>query len=340
MQDLAELRALGRELDAGVPEPSAALRRRVLAGFHASPGRGRPADARLRRNRTARRLAIGAGLVSALTAAILASPVTGVWGPGPGASADAVRVLDRAALVALRGPALAPRPSRFVFVESLTASATFTQRRPGHAAKVTIQPELREIWLSVNGTRDGLLREQPRTGTAPGHPTGPWQYTTLPGCHGRHHPRPTGAAWANGCNPTPGAPRDLPTTTTGMLRYLYQHRAGQNPPDQQAFITAGDLIRESYIPPAALAAVFRATAHIPGVTVARGAVTADGKRGIAVQRIFNGISQQLIFDPASYAFIGEREEVISATGGLRPGTIMDSTAVLRVAIVDRAGQLP
>jgi hypothetical protein len=125
-----------------------------------------------------------------------------------------------------------------------------------------------------------------------------------------------------------------------MLRYLYQHRAGQNPPDQQAFITAGDLIRESYIPPAALAAVFRATAHIPGVTVARGAVTADGKRGIAVQRIFNGISQQLIFDPASYAFIGEREEVISATGGLRPGTIMDSTAVLRVAIVDRAGQLP
>lgn len=338
MQDLTELRALGDDLDAGLPEPSAALRQRVLASFGDAPGAGRPAGGRFRITWTARRVAIGGGLAAVLAAALLAGSIAGWWGPGPGASAAAVRVLDRAARLALRGPALAVRPSRLVFIESLTASATITGRS-GHAPRVTIQPELREIWLSVNGTRDGLLREQPRSGTAPGHPTGPWQYTRLPGCHGQHPAAPPHALGSS-CDPVPGAPRGLPTTTAGMVRYLYRHLDGQNPPDQQAFITAGDLIRESYIPPAALAAVFRAAAQIPGVTVARHAVTADGRPGIAVQRIFNGISQQLIFDPASYAFIGERQVAVSAASGLRAGTILDSTAVLRVAIVDRAGQLP
>jgi hypothetical protein len=66
----------------------------------------------------------------------------------------------------------------------------------------------------------------------------------------------------------------------------------------------------------------------------------DGRHGIAVQRIVHGTSQQLIFDPATFAFIGEREVAISAASALKPGTILDSAAVLRVAIVSRIGQPP
>jgi len=70
------------------------------------------------------------------------------------------------------------------------------------------------------------------------------------------------------------------------------------------------------------------------------AVNAAGQRGIAVQQRFRGISQQLIFNPRTYAFIGERQVAVSAASGLRAGTILDSTAILRLAVVDRAGQLP
>lgn len=57
-----------------------------------------------------------------------------------------------------------------------------------------------------------------------------------------------------------------------------------------------------------------------GVTVAQHAVNVVGQQGIAVQQAHNGISQQLIFDPRNYAFIGEREVVVSKTPGLHgPG---------------------
>jgi hypothetical protein len=125
-----------------------------------------------------------------------------------------------------------------------------------------------------------------------------------------------------------------------MLIYLYQHSDGSNPPDQQAFITAGDLIRANYLRPAALAALFRAVAKIPGISVVHGAVTADGRRGIGVQRIFAGESQQLIFDPVTHAFIGERSVITGSPVKIMVGRVMSSSTVLRIAIVNRRGQQP
>lgn len=39
----------------------------------------------------------------------------------------------------------------------------------------------------------------------------------------------------------------LPSSARAMLAYLYRNSHGQNPAAVQAFITAGDLIRESYV---------------------------------------------------------------------------------------------
>jgi hypothetical protein len=123
-----------------------------------------------------------------------------------------------------------------------------------------------------------------------------------------------------------------------MFRYLYDHLAGQNPPDQQAFITAGDLIRDNYIRSASLAAIFRAVAHIPGVTVVHGAVSANGLREIAVQRIYKGESNQLIFNPKTFKVIGEREVVVGPGTGLKIGTILDLTTILDMKIVHSVRQ--
>jgi len=68
----------------------------------------------------------------------------------------------------------------------------------------------------------------------------------------------------------------------------------------------------------------------PGVSVADQAVNAAGQQGVAVQLISIGISNQLIFNPRTYVFIGAREVVVSASSaGLRVGAILYSSATPR-----------
>lgn len=347
--DLTELREFGRELGMEIAGPSAGLRDRVLAGLSEQrQSAGWPAGMRWRRPRRAGRgVALAAALAVGLAAVILAIPILGGRNAPGGASAQAAAVLNRAALAAMRQRPLTAAPSQYLYIKSVENAATFNP--PSSKAVWTVS--LYETWLSVSGVRNGLLRERPLASTAPGKPTGRWRSTVLPGCH--HGRSPDGgrmvtvkgkkvvALGVNGpCTPQPAVLTGLPVTTGGMIAYLYHHLAGQNPPDEQAFITAGDMIRGQYLTPRALAALFRAVAQIPGVTVVHNAVTADARRGIAVQRIYKGISEQLIFDPVTFAFIGEREVAVSTASGLRPGTVTDSLAVLQAAIVSHAGEHP
>jgi hypothetical protein len=310
MNDLTELRNLGRDLDRSVPGPSPGLRNRVLSAFAEPPRPARPL--RTRRAAIAGGLAVAAGLATVPW-----------WGGTPAVDAQAAQILDQAASVARRQPTLTARPSQFVFIKELMTYAGITDNNGKPA--VQMHQGMLESWYSASGTRAGQSRWQPRSAPLPGHPTGPW-------------------STSKGSTPHPPDPPaylpDLPTSADAMLRYLYQHSDGSNPPDQQAFITAGDLIRANYIRPAALAAVFEAVARIPGVSVVHGAVTADGRRGIAVQRTFAGESQQLIFDRATHAFIGERVVITGPPVKIKPGTVGSSTTILRIAIVNQAGQQP
>jgi hypothetical protein len=338
MNDLTSLRDLGDTLDQELRGPSPQLRHRVLTGIGQQRARiaGRqPWSAR-------RRLAVTGVLAMALAAALLAASTLRLWGASPAASAQAAQILHLAAVAAQRQPALTTGPSQFIYVQSVETAATLTGSSDGRITSVHLSTNLREIWNSVSGTRDGLLREQPRSGTAPGQPTGPWQTTSLAVCSHSWTTPVAGAALTppGRCVPQPAVPTGLPTSIQAMVAYLYRNSHGQNPPAVEAFITAGDLIRESYVRPSALAALFAAAAQLPGVSVVPRAVNAAGQRGIAVQQRFRGISQQLIFNPRTYAFIGERQVAVSAASGLRAGTILDSTAILRLAVVDRAGQLP
>jgi hypothetical protein len=130
---------------------------------------------------------------------------------------------------------------------------------------------------------------------------------------------------------------DVPSDVTAALTFLYEHSEGDNPPDEQAFTTVAELIQEAYLPPASLAAVFAAAAKITGVTVVRDAA---GRSGIAVGLVTGDVRQELIFDPTTHVFFGERIVLIRRVGAFPEETVTSSTAVTHVAIVDRAGQLP
>jgi hypothetical protein len=340
MNELMSLQDLGDTLDQELRGPSPQLRDRVLTDIGRPPGRAMP---RRPRPGFGRRLVITGSLAVALAAALFTASTLRLWGTSPAASAQAAEILRRAAVAAQQQPTLAAGPAQFVYVESLESAAAMTGDASGRITSVHVDTSLYEEWNSASGTRNGLQRMQPRSPSSPGRPAGSWQTTALPGCrNGRPNPA-AGAAMAlpaGRCVPQPAYQAGLPRSARAMSAYLYRNSHGQNPPAVQAFITAGDLIRGSYVRPAALAALFAAVAQIPGVSVAHHALNAAGQRGVAVQQTYRGISAQLIFNPRTYAFIGERQVAIGASSGLRVGTVLDSTAILRVAVVNQAGEFP
>jgi len=323
--ELTVLKEFGAALDGDSRGPSPQLRARLVGQFSVAPAA----------RRRVRRVALAAGLAALATVALLASSTLWLWGAAPAASAEAAALLRHAATAASRGPDLAPAPDQFVYVKSVETAAVLTGNSHGGITSTRMQTDLREIWQSADGSRTGVLKELPQPAA------GQWQITALAGCrNGKTIPAAGVADWGGSCLPQPGYHAGLPTTASAMLGYLYRNSHGQNPPDVEAFITAGDLIRESYVQPAALAAVFGAAALIPGVTVVLDVRNAAGQLGIGVQQTFRGISEQLIFSPRTYAFIGERQVAVSAGAGLPVGSVLDSTAILATGIVDHAGLLP
>lgn len=320
MNDLASLRDLGEALDQELRGPSPQLRHTVLTSIGPQPGRAWRARPR---PRLGWRLAAASGLAVVLAAALFTVSAIRLWGASPGASAHAAEILSRAADAARHQAALTPKPSQFIYFKSIGRSAAI-----GDYNHVTMQAELHEVWLSVDGNRNGLVRQQLRSPSNLARPTGPWERTVV---------QPVG--YPDGA-PGPAYRPGLPTSAGAMLAYLYRTSHGQNPPAVQAFITAGDLLQVSYLRPAALSALFEALEKLPGVSVADHAVNAAGQRGAAVQQTFHGMSYQLIFNPRTYAFIGAREVAVSASAGLRTGTILFSYAILRLAVVNHAGQFP
>jgi hypothetical protein len=247
MNELTSLRDLGQALDQELRGPSPQLRHTVLTGISAHEGRAMRARPR---SGPGWRLAVTSGLAIALAGALLAAPAIRLWGASPGASAQAAGILSRAADAARHQPALTPKPSQFIYIKSIGTSAAI-----GDSNHITMQAELRENWLSADGTRNSLVRQQPRSPANLSRPAGPWQKTVEPPCSETSGP---GAD----CLPQPAYRPGLPTSAGAMLAYLYRTSAGQNPPPVQAFITAGDLIPVSYLRPAALAALFEALENL------------------------------------------------------------------------------
>jgi hypothetical protein len=92
--------------------------------------------------------------------------------------------------------------------------------------------------------------------------------------------------------------------------------------------------------------VYRAAAQIPGTTTSQPATDVAGRLGLAVARTDTGIRTELIFDRASYQYLGTNRVIVDAAaasalnwGGWQLLSV-DEDAILRVAVVNRTGDLP
>jgi len=275
----------------------------------ASPAAGRPATRRRRMPAIAIAATGAAALAAALALALLPANTSG-------ASPAAVRLLAKIATTAARQPAPPVRDSQFWYIKSWGADQVCNGGSGNNC--VLVKPHERQIWQSVsNQCVTGLLREYGQDI--------PLKFTT----NYLHCPYRGGVH-----DPTYRFLQSLPTDPHALLSLIEQQMQGQLPRPEEAFTTIGDLLGEAIAPPQVSAALYRAAALIPGVTVVANATDAIGRHGVAVAYTFRGIRTEWIFSKHTLRYLGERD--INTANGTTTG----EAAVLQRAFVNHAGQIP
>jgi len=299
--------------DRPVPELSlsgTARSRRVPAG-----------EPRARPFWSARRLALtaaaAAAAVALAAAAILVRPghsEPSASRPGPATVNVAAALFLRQAAAAIRRlPAHPPRPDQFVYTEAEGAGASFQYR----------------TWLSADGSRPGLERN-----------TGQRSFV-IPPCTAAQAER-THCAEQAGYLPA------LPADPDRLFAYLEKIGVAQ-PADRSTsdpawaandFGKAVDfLMQTTYLRPAQQAALFELMARTPGFTIVPGVRDAVGRPGVGIRWTFLGSKAMIIVSARTYAYLGDR--TWPSPGFHGPGAnLYDGAALVKMAFVDKAGQLP
>lgn len=280
------------------------------------------------------RPALVAGAVAAVTAVTLTFAVPSGSGesappaasPSSAPSAPSTSSAPQNAAALLEDIALAAehadvpsdiRDDQFVYIKSKVAWSS--QEGDGPAKLDPVHQ--RELWLSVDGKEQGMVHEPAvrsddilLEAQTPGIPSNT-DYRHL---------------------------QTLPTDPDKMYAWLNKVSGdGSSNKDDANFVLVGDLARESLMPPAQAAALYRAAAKISGVFVIDDVVDAAGRHGIAVARVDAGERVELIFDKETKEFLGEREVAVKDLPyGFKKGDVTGSSAVLERTVVDGRGERP
>ncbi|WP_406154267.1 CU044_5270 family protein [Streptomyces sp. NBC_01023] len=284
-------------------------------------------------------LALGGVLLTTLAATGQDSaPAPSAVGQGSQATATrgAAVLLDRIASVAARTDEQKVTDDQFVYVKTLQTEG---EGKFGGPVKLT-KPREREVWMSQKAgpvTDVGLIHQDgsyfpievgvPDGERAVGYPAG--------------LNRPTYKWLAS-----------LPTDPDALLRRLStevtrdQDRRDTPAKDrdqaQDTFDAIGELLQETVMPPRTAAALYKAAARIPGVSVDSDAVDAAGRHGIGVARDNTraGDRTTWIFDSTTLQYLGDRTYLIRDTPMGKKGTLTNKSAVLKRAVVDALREKP
>jgi len=288
-----------------------------------APGTLPAASPRRRQRPRVRALLAAAAAVAAGVAAITIAIASPASHPSPPATSrahtGAVRLLAQVADTAARQPAPHVRNSQYVYVKTAEASWTNSEKPLPRRFRLPpgahlLKPVIEEIWVPVSDLcRPGLVR---MNGVS----------TPLGGSVGVKCPDRGSLN-----NPTYRLLQSLPTNPHALLAMINRVERGHgNGPAQQAFETINDLLRATIAPPPISAALYRAAALIPGITLVPNATDAIGRHGVAVALT----GDELIFSKATLQLIGERT-VVART---RQST--SASAIITRGFTDELGQVP
>jgi hypothetical protein len=290
-----------------------------------------------------RRPVLAAGAVLA-AAAVAGAAVVGTNAlstpaarPKPPATAvTAAQLLVKIADAAARQPAPNPRDSDFTYIRDEVAYTTYFMNPDPSKIRAVMQPlHEAQVWLPVsNLCVTGLaIVNGERTPLSP-----------FPVVNGK--PRPTPPPGGTGPDitcPTEGnigVPtyrflQSLPTSPSALLAVL---KAGKKQTNDDPPTLIGDLIRNTIVPPALSAALYRVAATLPGATLVPHATNAIGQPGIGIMWSGKSAKQvyknEWIFDKTTLQFIGEK------TYDPQTGKLNGESAILQRGFTAKAGQRP
>jgi hypothetical protein len=285
---------------------------------------------------TRRRLVPAFGTVAVAAAAAVAAVVL-LGGTSATVDASAARVLRQAARAAANGPSTATLgPGQYLYTKSVEAflSSTMGTHADGTPWEWSVLiPQTREIWVSRD--ESGWLHE---TGGQPvwlsEHDRQAWIAAGRPDLgNGPSDTRLT---------PSPGSAMtslDLPSDPDALYAAL-KHEADRNGNGtyQEMFTLIGDAFRENFTTPAQRSALYEVAARLPGIELAGRTIDSAGRPAVAVGMETNDghARNVLLFDPATYALLGEETTVLAGDPeGYPPGTVVGRATYLEQRVVDQ-----
>lgn len=282
-----------------------------------SATRVRPVSAAQIRHRRISRATLIAACVVALTAGLLIIPVVTRTGIDAAAARELTQSADRLAATAeTSSPGAGSAEPPYTYIEShswdLTQTTTGTEE---YAVLVESRLETwaprnwEDQWLDrrmttgnvkfISGDRIAAERDGALLGKQETEPDrqGPCReyFTNLCEVQG---------SWAA---PTKEWISTLPATPEGMLASLKADAEGTKEPiENTMFDLATMALRTQLLPLQSEVVLYRALALIPGVHIRDGGVDLDGRVGTGYSVTQQGIHKELIIDPSTGAYLGER----------------------------------
>ena len=322
--------------DVSVPDEAtfAAARAELMEAMsqerrHASTGpepRGARSRQRLRKLQRRRRLVLAGALA---TVGVGIAGVLGLTTAATPVSALAAQMNQLAKVAASQRWTGIPGPGQYIYTESEGPTETDTMGNDKEC--VVAQVDHRQIWIATDGS--GAIDET-RSGS---------HFTSTADAQTCALFKITDASSQNNTfsNRFPAGGLSLPTNDwtslstdpATLLKQVHQRDGGPNTP-REWLTNVADFMRESDAPPAIRAALYQATALIPGVKLL-GPVTAhDGQTGLGVAFYAAGQPvHALIFDQSTGRLI---EELYYD----KNGDVTDWTDYMKQAIVDKLPNYP
>ncbi|MEV4889671.1 CU044_5270 family protein [Nonomuraea sp. NPDC055795] len=283
MNDLQRLREDWARPAPPAPDAQAAARAALMA--------------RARRPRRGRGWATRA-LAVAAAAVVIATGVSVFQGERTLPAANAQVVLGRIAATVQEKEFAPPRDDQWIYTEDRD---TARGKDIGQGERITPQTPLAEtvepFWTRADGTRVGYLVNGKLRTSAPGEKTPENTYALL---------------------------ASLPTDPDALLaKYREFYREASGPAhDEWIFLRFAVTLSQNLVSPEHEAAIFRAMAKLPGVTVDEAATDTEGRPALSISQVAEDyLKVEILLDPVTYAYRARRETAIADHEELNPKPI-------------------
>lgn len=305
-----------------------------------------------KKKRKPRRTALRIGLTSVATlglaTALVAGNVVGLAGWRGGASAEAAEVLNSAAELTIKTSDPVVNPGQYLKIESTNLWSTEASEA---TAAGEADPNKNWIWLDTEKMSMYIPADRndewvwKRSGRIPttffdeGSKNYALSQAKSMGDTSELLRAPKGAFYDQESSfPDADELAAYSRNPRVLLNGIYKSTLGSGQSiDGEALVYIADLLRTGLVPADLRAALYKAAAMIPGVTIAEDQATLDGQKGIAIGRVedVSHLRQDIIIDPLTGQLIGERQVMTQEEYGFPAGTAIAWTTI-RTTVVDSA----